>query len=71
MNPKDKAKELFEKYCYAIKTEQTDSGYYTNVIYAKECASIAVDEIIINFKDIVPFELIMFYMQVKQEINNL
>jgi hypothetical protein len=41
-----KAKELFDKFCYAIRTEETDSGYFTNVIYAKNCALIAVDEIL-------------------------
>ena len=45
MNPKEKAKELFDKYCFAIKTEETDSGYFTNVIYAKECALIAINEV--------------------------
>lgn len=43
MTPKEKAEELFDKYCYAIKTEETDSGYFTNVIYAKQCALIAVE----------------------------
>jgi hypothetical protein len=46
MTPKEKAKELFDKYCYAIRTEERDSGYFTNVIYAKQCALIAVDEIL-------------------------
>jgi hypothetical protein len=46
MTPKEKAKELFNKYCYAIRTEETDSGYFTNVIYAKNCSLIAVDEIL-------------------------
>ena len=45
-NPKQKAKELFDKFCYAIRTEETDSGYFTNVIYAKQCALISVDEIL-------------------------
>ena len=45
-NPKQKAKELFDKFCYAIRTEETDSGYFTNVIYAKQCALIAVDEVL-------------------------
>ena len=43
---KEKAKELFDKYCYAIRTEETDSGYFTNIIYAKQCALIAVEEIL-------------------------
>ena len=42
----EKAKELFYEYCYAIRTEETDSGYFTNVIYAKVCAILAVDEIL-------------------------
>ena len=42
---KEKAKELFDKYCYAIRTEERDSGYFTNIIYAKQCALIAVSEI--------------------------
>jgi hypothetical protein len=46
MTPKEKAKELFDKYCWAIRIEETDSGYFSNVLYAKECALIAVDEIL-------------------------
>jgi hypothetical protein len=46
MSAKEKAKELFDKYCYAIRTEENGSGYYTNVIYAKQCALIAVDEML-------------------------
>jgi hypothetical protein len=45
MTPKEKAKEIFDKYCYAIRIEETDSGYFSNVLYAKECALIAVDEV--------------------------
>lgn len=51
MTTKEKAKELFDKYCYAIRTEETDSGYFTNVIYAKDCALIAVDEMML----VLPF----------------
>jgi len=49
MSVKEKAEELFNKYCLAIKTDETDSGYFTNVLYAKQCALIAVDEIINNW----------------------
>ena len=42
----EKAKELFNKYCYAIRTEETESGYFANVKYAKDCALIAVEEIL-------------------------
>jgi len=46
MKAQEKAKELFNKYCFAIRTEETDSGYFSNVIYAKDCALICLDEII-------------------------
>ena len=71
-DPKQKAKELFDKFCYAIRTEETDSGYFTNVIYAKNCALISVDEILnviederegFNWKD--------YYKEVKQELEKL
>ena len=32
MTPKEKAIELHNKYCYAIRTEETNSEYWTNVI---------------------------------------
>jgi len=45
MTPIDKAKELFDKYCHALRTEEDDDGYFTNVIHAKRCSLIAVDEV--------------------------
>jgi len=67
MNAKEKAKELFNKYCYAIRTEERDSGYFTNIIYAKDCALIAVDELI----DETDMDRLEYWQQVKQEIVNL
>ena len=72
MTPKEKAIELFEKYCYEIKTEQNYSGYYTNVIYAKNCALIAINEIqeyIIKYDNHVPD--FKYWEEVKKEIQNL
>ena len=73
MTPKDKAKELFDKYCYAIRTEETDSGYFTNIIYAKQCALIAVDEILDDYESFsYKFQLCKEYWQeVKQELDKL
>ena len=45
MTAKDKAKELFDKYCHAIRTEECDDGYFTNVVHAKRCALITVEQI--------------------------
>jgi hypothetical protein len=76
MTAEAKAKELFNKYCYAIRTEETNSGYFTNVIYAKQCALIAVDEIleimINNLKwDINHNGNIHYWEEVKQELEKL
>ena len=72
MTPKEKAKDLVDKYCYAIRTEENGSGYYTNVIYAKNCALIAVDEIIESMDSVMlpnPFK--QYWNKVKQEIQAL
>lgn len=45
MTAKDKAKELFDKFCHAIRTEECDDGYFTNVIHAKRCAIISVEQV--------------------------
>lgn len=66
---KEKAKELFNKYCYAIRTEETDSGYFTNIIYAKQCALIAVEEILNNGFDFT--DEYEYWLEVKEEIEKL
>lgn len=66
---KEKAKELFDKYCYAIRTEETDSGYFTNIIYAKNCALIAVEEILNNGFDFTDES--EYWQEVKTEIEKL
>ena len=75
MKAQEKAKELFNKYCYAIRTEETDSGYFSNVIYAKDCALICLDEILNS----VPtswtgFEYecnLDYWLKVKEELEQL
>ena len=67
MTPQEKAKELVDKYCFAIKTDVTDSGYFTNIIYAKECAIIAVDELLEECR----LERDWYWVRVKTEIENL
>jgi hypothetical protein len=68
MTAKDKAKELFDKYCHAIRTEECDDGYFTNVVHAKRCAIIAVDEILWMSSHYVT---IQFWENVKIEIEKL
>jgi hypothetical protein len=77
MKAEEKAKELFNKYCYAIRTEETDSGYFTNVIYAKQCAIIAVDELIestlpsCEFGGEINNNTIEYWIEVKNELEKL
>jgi hypothetical protein len=65
MTPKEKAKELFDKYF------EVTNNYYQ----AKECALIAVDEMLNWFKDHSysnkNYDAFVFYNEVKQEIENL
>jgi hypothetical protein len=73
MTPKEKAKELIEKYLKLdIEIGGQYDGYLTMKMHdAKQCALIAVDEIIniIDAED--QFILYNYWQQVKQEINKL
>jgi arginine/lysine/ornithine decarboxylase len=72
MTPKEKAKELFDKMCLAIATESTEFGYYTNVVHAKKCALIAVEEILKN--NLILFEDSLndiYWQEVEYEIEKL
>jgi hypothetical protein len=64
MTPKEKAKELIEKFMFNCR----ECDYEDN---AKQCALIAVDEILdINSVD-KDYELSNYWQEVKQEIENL
>jgi hypothetical protein len=69
MTPKDKALELYNKY------EQLGRDFTRGVSmkeFAKQCALIAVDEIIEVLKNIADITTSwLYYEEVKQEIENL
>ena len=67
MTPKKKAKELVGKF-----RQVPPSSPYTGIdnIEAKQCAFIAVDEILKLHKK-VSLETLEFYQEVKQEIEKL
>ena len=68
MTPKEKAKELVEKYNDYLQQEMQCIVY---VNQSKECALIAVDEILnINSVD-KDYDLSDFWEEVKQEIEKL
>jgi hypothetical protein len=67
-SPKEKAKELFDKFRNEIISFLGDTMKDKN---AKRCALIAVDEILnINSVD-KDFDLSHYWLEVKEEINNL
>ena len=63
MAPKEKAKELIEKYTFI-------NG---NSFFAKDCAIIAVDEIIEELKrePYTNYERIVYWISVKNELEKL
>jgi hypothetical protein len=65
MTPKEKAQELIRKY-YRLGLHQ--DGQTLNWMEAKQCALIAVDEIIAS-NPMLPSNL--NWLEVKQEIENL
>jgi hypothetical protein len=72
MTPKEKAKELFNKYLEYTKEWNEIDGYVNNEYDAKQCALIAVDEIMIYLDAIMlpnPFK--QYWNKVKNEIEKL
>lgn len=78
MTPKEYAQKLIEKFYGKTPTRTNQSEIAQDWQFAKQCALICVDEILLNFGNMVdgkPFysahNAIKFYQQVKQEIQNL
>jgi putative IMPACT (imprinted ancient) family translation regulator len=70
MTPKEEAKELLEKMSYNNFDEHHNCSHYV----AKNCALIAVDEIISSHYKILSWVSSSFYdywVEVKQEIERL
>jgi len=74
MTPKHKAEELFDK----MSTNNGDEYHHCTYYVAKQCALIAVDEILesLGYKKLsdspyTTLEARQYYVQVKQEIENL
>ena len=85
MIPKEKAIELFDKF--RVKVHDRDGTSAMNGFEAKQCALIAVDEIILSRKDDSQFDdtlwaggsdmytmhpmYLNYWQEVKQQIENL
>jgi hypothetical protein len=74
-SPKEKAKELFDQYHNLIQDIGGDMGHEILVsILAKESCLIAVDEILYILNVSLDFKMnksIKYWLEVKEEINNL
>ena len=70
MTPKEKARELVDKYNNSIMSFLSDNMKYQNAI---KCALIAVDEILEDKVEIDGMRVIndSYWMEVKQELLNL
>lgn len=67
MIPKEKAKNLVEKMYIVHSHSASDITYY----FVKECALIAVNELIYETQFEVPNIRQRYWLEVKQEIENL
>ena len=45
MTAKEKATELYFKFAHALRNDEDDDGYFTNVVHAKRCALIALEQV--------------------------
>jgi hypothetical protein len=74
-SPKEKAKELFDQYHNLIQEIGGELGHEILVsIIAKESCLIAVDEILYILNLSLDFKMnksIKYWLEVKEEINNL
>lgn len=71
MTPKEKAQELYHKYFSMIKIE-SPIDRVSSIPYVKQCALIAVDEILYVIVGIYDFDSLNEYWQeVKKELQNL
>jgi hypothetical protein len=72
MTPKEKATKLFDKF--RVKVHDRDGTSAMNGFEAKQCALIAVDEILDVITSIYDYDfekLNPYWEEVKQEIENL
>ena len=73
MTPKEKAEELFSKYYNSIEHTLSEEYSPHEMFVVKQCALIAVDEIIIalNYNQWKNTSQIDYFIQVRNEIENL
>jgi len=74
MTPKEKAKELFDKYADEFNFDDTYRGYREQ---SKQCALITCNEVLNSYNEeksngyIISDKIIPYWQEVKQEIQKL
>jgi hypothetical protein len=71
MKPKEKARELISKFQHPPSALEHTECDCLHIDIAKECALIAVDEILSNPMFFADWGMVHFWQQVKQEIEKL
>lgn len=75
MTPKEKAKELVDRFTPSTRQYNSEFGWEDSLYYAKEAALIAIDETLWVLNeldhDLPDDDAILFYSEVKQEIEKL
>ena len=71
MTPKEKASQLTRRFLSMDNDRIRVYGFTMRFFYAKDCALIAVDEVISVIDPETNFKTWEFYKQVKQEIEKL
>jgi hypothetical protein len=74
MESRKKAKKLFDKYYLLLTYFSENSSIDSRRIYAKQCALIAVDEILnqcLDYRDIDLCRSYNYWQEVKQELMEL
>jgi hypothetical protein len=70
MTPKEKAEDLFEKYYNRIEHTLSEEYSPHEMFVVKECALIAVDEIL-NAVTVIADKRYDYWKEVKQELEKL
>ena len=72
MTPTEKAKELVDKMYYSRRYDDTENYIpQRSFDHAKQCAIIALDELMIVCSQFDPWTGLDYWYQVKQEIQKL
>lgn len=71
MTPKEKSLELYWKYYNRIEHTLSEEYSEHETFLCKQCALIAVDEILIITSESYDIDHINWWQEVKQEIQNL